>query len=111
MLVAIALILWIVDIVFHTVHYRKLANRTASSFSLYGMLMAMISSGLLTYLMAGGGSRDAARRYVHTVNGVRMSSDTYFTLEVFMTWVFVGAIMNLIAMGIGYLLTKKYRKR
>ena len=109
MLVALALIFWIVDVIFHTVHYRKLANRTASSFSLYGMIMAMVSSGLLTYLMGAGSKHSSG--YVTTVNGVTLSPDVHFTLAGFMTWVFVGAIMKLAAMGIGYFLTKKDRNR
>lgn len=109
MLVVLALILWIVDVVFQTIYYKKLANRIGNSFSLYGMVMAMVSSGLLTYLI-GAGSKPSAR-YASTVNGVTVSPDVHFTLAGFMTWVFVGAIMNLAAMGIGYLLTKKYRNR
>ncbi|MBQ6635981.1 MAG: hypothetical protein IJH81_06415 [Lachnospiraceae bacterium] len=109
MLVALALILWLVDVVFHTIYYKKLANRIGNSFNLYGMVTAMVSSGLLTYLMGAGSKHSSG--YVTTVNGVTLSPDVHFTLAGFMTWVFVGAIMNLAAMGIGYLLTQKDRNR
>ena len=109
-MVVAALILWIADIIFQVVNYKKLADRVYSNCSLYGMFMAMVSSGLLTWLIAAG-SKSSGGRHAATVNGVRISPDVYFNLEVFMTWVFLGAIMNLIAMGIAYLLTAKYRKK
>ena len=106
-MVVAALVLWVADVVCHTVYYKKLADRKGNSFSLYGMVMAMIASGLLTYVIGA----NSKHNYVHYVNGIRLSEGVGVTLETFMCWVFIGAAMNLLAMGLGYLLTKKYRAK
>lgn len=101
MLIGFIIFLWIADIVFQFFRYRK-DGSVSKTCNCLGMICAMIASVIITYLIS---LADRQTNTISIVNGVRVSPGTHTVLMIFCLWMIIGAVLNLLAMGIGYFLS------
>lgn len=98
--------LWIAAIVLHTLAKGKqMLSKAESNLFFAGMGASMVAGGVLVYMINGNSRSSGA--YIHYVNGVRVSEGAYSVMGAFVLWMLLSALINLSAMGIAYLITRK----
>ncbi|MBR6484042.1 MAG: hypothetical protein IKT14_03395 [Clostridiales bacterium] len=104
MLIGLIIAIWIADIVFQYFRYTKDSQKC----NYLGMICAMISSGIIVYLISLGNRPDTSS---YIVNGAKVSAESHNYMSIFVIWLLAGAALNLIAMGIGYMISSAVQKK
>lgn len=92
----------IVSIVAHALSKSDKIKKVKVKDSLFfaGMAASMIAGGVTVFLIDSHDSANAGA-YAHFVNGVKVSEGSAIGMEMFVVWMLISAVINLISMGIG----------